>query len=210
MSCDARDRRAYRAPGPTVIRRDAGVEVAPEVGLPVIGYREWVLIGDEILSPLARTPWREAVMRAECLPSCRAARGLWRGATRHPGPAPDPACVCGIYALFEPPRRRGRERLALVHGAVALSGRIEVHRRGMRAELARIVALGLPSARRAPYDALVRVADRLEVDAVPPRELETVALAHGRPLAPALIPDADGAQRSRGGRLLRPRARGRG
>ena len=192
-----------------MIRWDAGVEAAPEVSLPVIGYREWVLIGDEILSPLARTPWREPVLRAECLPSCRAARGLWRGATRHPGPAPDPACVCGIYALFTPPRRRGRERLALVHGAVALSGRIEVHRRGMRAELARIVALGLPDARRAPHDALLRIAERLEVEAVPPRDLETVALAHGQPLAPALIPDADGADRSRAGRLLRTRARRR-
>ena len=191
-----------------MIRSDAGVQAAPEVGLPVIGYREWVLIGDEILSPLARTPWHDAVMRAECLPSCRAARGLWRGATQHPGPAPDPACVCGIYALFTPPRRRGRERLALVHGAVALSGRIEVHRRGMRAEFARIVALGLPASRRAPRDMLVRIADRLEVEAVPARDLETVALAHGQPLAPALIPE-----RSRRPvahrRLRRARLRGR-
>jgi hypothetical protein len=209
MSSDARDRGAHQARGPTVIRRDAGLEAAPEVSVPVIGYREWVLIGDEIVSPLARTPWRDAVMRAECLPSCRAASGLWRGATPHHGPAPDPACVCGIYALFEPPRRRGRERLALVHGAVALSGRIEVHRRGMRAELARIVALGLPHSRRGPHETLVQVADRLAVEAVPPRELEAVALAHGQPLAPALIPDAEAAERSRARRLLPTRARGR-
>jgi hypothetical protein len=190
-----------------VIHRDAGAPVAPDLGEPVIGYREWVLIGDEILSPLARTPWREAVMRAECLPSCRAARGLWRGATEHAGPAPDPACVCGIYALFTPPRRRGRERLALVHGAVALSGRIEVHRRGMRAELARIVAIGLPASRRQPHDALVQVAERLDVEAVQTRELEAVALAHGRPLAPGLIPDPSAAEGARRGRLRR-RVRG--
>jgi len=188
-----------------VTRRDAGAPPASDLTEPVIGYREWVLIGDEILSPLARTPWREAVMRAECLPSCRAARGLWRGATHHPGPAPDPACVCGIYALFEPPRRRGRERLALVHGAVALSGRIEVHRRGMRAELARIVAIGLPASARQPHDALVRVAERLDVEAVRTRELEAVALAHGRPLAPALIPDDPGPAGMRLGRLRRVR-----
>jgi len=185
-----------------VTRWDTGAPVAPE---PVIGYRDWVLIGDEILSPLARTPWREAVMRAECLPSCRAARGLWRGATHHAGPAPDPSCVCGIYALFTPPRRRGRERLALVRGAVALSGRIEVHRRGMRAELARIVAIGLPASPRETHGALVRVAERLEVAAVRPRELEAVALAHGRPLAPALIPDPGVADGARRGRLRRVR-----
>jgi len=178
---------------------------AAEVSLPVIGYREWVLIGDEIISPLARTPWRESMMQAECLPSCRAARGLWRGATQHPGPAPDSACVCGIYALFTPPRRRGRERLALVRGAVALSGRIEVHRRGMRAEFARIVALGLPASPREPHGALVRIAEQLGVEAVPTRDLEAVALAHGQPLAPALIPDPDSASGAQGGRLRRVR-----
>jgi len=97
------------------------MHAAAEVSLPVIGYREWVLIGDEIISPLARTPWRESMMQAECLPSCRAARGLWRGATQHPGPAPDPACVCGIYALFTPPRRRGRERLRAARGPFAVA-----------------------------------------------------------------------------------------
>ena len=186
-----------------MIRRDAGGPAAIDLSEPVIGYREWVLIGDEILSPLARTPWREAAMRAECLPSCRGARGLWRGATDHAGPAPDPACVCGIYALFTPPRRRGRERLALVHGAVALSGRIEVHRRGMRAELARIVAIGLPASSRDPRAALVRVAERLDVEAVQTRELEAVALAHGRPLAPGLIPDPGAAEGARRGRFRR-------
>jgi hypothetical protein len=126
----------------------AGGFVAPEVTRPIIGYREWVHVGDELLSPLARTPWEAKPMQAECLPSCREARGLWRPASAHLGPAPDPGCVCGIYALFTPPRPRGRERLALVRGAVVLWGRIELHQRGMRAQFARIIMLALPESRR--------------------------------------------------------------
>ena len=87
-------------------------------------------------------------MRAECVPSCRDATGLWRAAAPHSGPAPDAGCVCGLYELFAPARSRGRERLAVVHGAVVLWGRIELHRLGMRAEYARIVALALPNSRR--------------------------------------------------------------
>ena len=154
----------------------------------VIGYREWVLIGDELLSPLARTPWEPGQVLAECLDTCRAARGLWRAAAGpHDGPAPDPACVCGIYALFAPPRSRARERLAVVRGAVALSGRIELHRRGMRAECARIVTLALPTARR-HRDAVARVAARLGVEAVPARELAVAARVHGEPLERTLVP----------------------
>jgi hypothetical protein len=154
---------------------------------PVIGYREWVLVGKELLSPLARTPWTAGVMQAECLPSCRGARGLWREASEHFGPAPDPACVCGLYALFAPPKRGGRDRLALVRGAVALWGRIELHERGMRAEFARIVTLALPSSRRSQR-AVRESAERLEVEAVQAKDLEPAALAHGRPLEPSLIP----------------------
>jgi hypothetical protein len=92
--------------------------VAEDAIGPIIGYREWVLIADEILSPLARTPWGAGPIRAECLPDCRPAQGLWRTASTHPEPAPAHGCVCGIYALFTPQRSRGRERLAVLRGAV--------------------------------------------------------------------------------------------
>lgn len=161
--------------------------VDPDLIQPVIGYREWVLIGEELLSPLARTPWSAGPMQAECLPSCRGARGLWRRASAHPGPAPDPSCVCGIYALFAPPRHEARERLALVRGAVALWGRIELHQRGMRAEFARIVMLALPPSRKSA-DAVMRGAERLDVEAVRAKDLPAAALLHGRPLEPSLIP----------------------
>jgi hypothetical protein len=154
---------------------------------PLVGYREWVLIGNELLSPLARTPWDAGLVRAECLASCREAAGLWRRPAAHQGPAPDPGCVCGIYALFDPPRRVGRERLAVARGAVVLWGRIELHQRGMRAEYARIVTLALPSSRNAA-DAVMRAAQRLGVEAVRAKDLGEAALAYGSPLEPSLIP----------------------
>lgn len=155
---------------------------------PIIGYRDWVQVGDKLLSPLARTSWAAGPMTAECLPSCRAASGLWRTASAHPGPAPDPGCVCGIYALFAPTRSRGRrERLALVRGAVVLWGRVELHERGMRAEFAEVVTLALPSSRR-HASAVARAAELLGVEAVAARDLPEAALRHGEPLEPTLIP----------------------
>lgn len=161
--------------------------VAEDAVRPVVGYREWVLVGDELYSPLARTPWHAGAMRAECVPSCRDATGLWRAGAPHSGPAPDHGCVCGLYALFAPARPRGRERLAVVHGAVVLWGRIELHRLGMRAEYARIVALALPGSRRhaAPVIAMARL---LGVAAVPACDLTAAALWHGDALEPTLIP----------------------
>lgn len=155
----------------------------------VIGYREWVMIGDELLSPLARRPWTPGIVTAECLSELRGARGLWRQPVDHDGPAPDPRCACGIYALFEPARARGRERMTVARGAVALSGRIELHKRGMRAEFAEVVALSLPKDKRAAA-AMVRTAERFGVVAVPAPELRAVALAYGRPVEPTLIPTA--------------------
>ena len=167
--------------------RQASELLAPDVTQPLVGYREWVLVGDELLSPLARIPWDGEPMQAECLPSCRGARGLWREASEHEGPAPDPGCACGIYALFTPPRKSGRDRLALVRGAVVLWGRIELHHRGMRAEFAQLVALAVPSSRRSAK-AVRDHAKRLGVQAVRANDLQPAALTHGRPLEPSLIP----------------------
>ena len=165
----------------------ASERFAPEETRPLVGYREWVLVGDEILSPLARTPWEAGPMHAECLPSCRGAFGLWRTASAHAGPAPDPGCTCGIYALFTPSRPRGRERLAVVRGAIVVWGRIELHQRGMRAEFARIVTLALPDSHR-HADAVAQVAELLDVEAVRARDLPVAVLAYGEPLEPTLIP----------------------
>jgi hypothetical protein len=169
------------------LRSATNARAASDQTQPIVGYREWVLIGDEIVSPLARMPWGAGPMRAECLPSCRGASGLWRAPSAHSGPAPDPSCVCGLYALFTPPGNRGRERLAVVRGAVVLWGRIELHRLGMRAEFAQMVTLALPRSRKSA-DAVMRVAELLEVEAVRAKDLPAAARAYGQPLEPSLIP----------------------
>jgi hypothetical protein len=74
-----------------------------------------------------------------------------------------------------------------VRGGVALWGRIELHRRGMRAEFAQIVTLALPSARR-HADEVAAVARLLDVEIVSAHDLGAAALAHGDPLERALIP----------------------
>jgi hypothetical protein len=169
------------------IAGNTAASLVPDLIEPVIGYREWVMIGDELLSPLARTRWDAGPMRAECLARCRRAGGLWRRPSPHRGPAPDSDCVCGIYALFVPHDRRGRDPLALVRGAVVVWGRIEVHGgAGMRAEFARIVALALPSSPSRPGPVL-RVAQLLGVEAVRAEHLTQAAAAHGQPLPPSLM-----------------------
>jgi hypothetical protein len=169
------------------VRHSTSAYIDGHTTRPVIGYREWVLLDSEIVSPLAHVAWDAGPMRAECVAGCRAASGLWRHAAAHTGPAPDPSCVCGIYALFAPQRPRARDRLAVVRGGVALWGRIELHRRGMRAEFAQIVTLALPTT-RTQAEKVAEVARLLDVEIVSARHLGAAALAHGDPLEPALIP----------------------
>lgn len=172
--------------------RDVSVStvITPHGIGPVVGFRQWVVVGDEIYSPLARTAWGYEPMEAECLARCRGAGGLWRRATEHRGPAPNAECVCGIYALFTPERLSRRDRLSRVSGAVVVWGRLEVHEAGMRAQFARIVALALPGGRHRGPDRMVSgLATRLGVQAVSARDIEAAALAHGDALPTVLVPD---------------------
>lgn len=157
--------------------------------LQIVGFRKWLLVGDELLSPLARTPWGPEPMRAQCLPRPSWVGRNWHLVSPHAGPAPDPACSCGLYALFAPHRLWGPRGAGLVPGAVVVSGRIEINGGGMRAECARIVALALPSFTAPAAKAAVwRVAERLGVEAVPARSLRAAAERYGRPLPPLLLP----------------------
>ena len=163
--------------------------IAPGRVEPIVGFRQWVVVADELVSPLARTAWTDEPMEARCLAHCRRAGGLWRRPSQHDGPAPDPECVCGIYALFTPDTPRRRDRMSRVAGAVVVWGRLEVHESGVRAEFARIVAFSMPGGRHDGADRMAAaVARRIGVQAVPARHLEAAALVHGQRLPEVLMP----------------------
>lgn len=152
---------------------------APDFVEAVVGYRAWGLRHDR-LHPVtySSSPWSVGENRAAC-----ALR------QRSPGHrAPDLACSCGLYGLFEhsDPRLRGG---GLVLGAIAAWGEIAVHRTGFRAELARVTALAEPTgAQRTGWEALRRAAAVYGVPLVPLEALHGEALRHGAPLPHSALP----------------------
>jgi hypothetical protein len=152
---------------------------APDLIEPVVGYRQWRLYDARLWSPFKDYAWRRGVNAARCT--------LGAG---HAEPAPGHECACGLHAWYRPCPRLGYATPDLVAGAVALWGDVELHPTGLRAQYAAIVALVLPLARTAKRRRVIDVADSLEVDAVPARELKTVALHHAAPIPPGLAPKA--------------------
>jgi hypothetical protein len=63
--------------------------------LPVLGFREWVVARDGLVSSIRGDPWPTAAVRASC-------------ESGHPAPADD--CRCGIYAIESWPKL-GDDRL---------------------------------------------------------------------------------------------------
>jgi hypothetical protein len=153
---------------------------APDLIEPVIGFRQWRMAEEGLLSIASDEIWREANLVARCLVG------------RHPQEAsPVSACSCGVYAWYEPcPRTASAPTRDYVAGAVILWGPIELHATGMRAQHCRIVALALPLSRWGKRDRVVDVARRLGVPAVRHRDLKTAARQHGAPVGVELRPPA--------------------
>jgi hypothetical protein len=151
--------------------------LAPDLIVPLVGFRQWRLVGGMPTSVYDRTPWPEGQLTATCD----------RGHGAPEVPAKD--CSCGVYAYYDPcPRTASAATADLVGGAVVVWGRIEAHIYGMRGEHARIVALELPLSRGRKRQAVIAAAERLGVPAVPHRSLKPVALEHGAVLQPSLRP----------------------
>jgi hypothetical protein len=151
---------------------------APDLIDPIIGYRQWRLLGRELTSLFNDTRWECARLTAHC--SSR---------QHHPELVPDHACSCGIYAYYDPcPRTASAATRDLVAGVVVMWGHVELHGTGLRAEEVQIVALELPLSMGPKRRAVLDVADRLGVVAVPHRRLRSVAREHGAPLDPSLRP----------------------
>jgi hypothetical protein len=76
----------------------------------------------------------------------------------------------------------------LVAGAVALSGRIELHAHGMRAQHASVVALALPLSRWSKRRRTIAAAERLGIPAVPAGRLAVATLDAGRIIPESMRP----------------------
>ena len=152
---------------------------APDLVEPLVGYRQWRLDGTALRSPFVDYQWTRGANTARCTVG-----------TGHPDPAPGHGCVCGIHAWYRPCPRLGYATPDLIGGAVVLWGEVELHPTGMRAQNAAVVALALPLAHTSKRRRVIDVANALEVDAVPARHLNTVALDHGLPVSRGLAPRA--------------------
>jgi DNA invertase Pin-like site-specific DNA recombinase len=174
----AQERRGGRLPGPRSPTRTSGMEFAPDLIEPIVGFRHWRLVNGTLRSMFGTTPWGASEMIARC-----------PAGDHDPAETPSPGCLCGIYASYAPcPRTASAMTRDLIGGAVVVWGRIEVHATGMRAEHARIVALDLPISHGQKRRAVMEVAERLGVPAVAHRRLRATALAHGTTLPVSLIP----------------------
>jgi hypothetical protein len=156
-----------------------GQERGPDLFAPVLGFRQWRVVGETLRSLYADDPWRRGVNEARCLVDGGA----------HPEPAPGHGCTCGIHAWYRPcPRLGSAATRDLVAGAVALWGEVELHPTGLRAQYGMVVALALPPSRGAKRRRLLAAARALEVEAVPARRLVAVARGHAEPVARSLVP----------------------
>jgi hypothetical protein len=151
-------------------------EPAPDLIEPVIGFRQWRLVGDSLRSLTCDEIWLDAYKEARCDDAL------------HPGcAAPVSDCTCGVYAWYEPPPRTA-STAEYVAGAVVLWGAIELHVTGMRAQFCRIVALALPLSRWRKRERLLAAAGEIGVSVVGSRQLRAVAERHGSAVPPALRP----------------------
>jgi hypothetical protein len=147
---------------------------------PVVAFRAWRMIDGRLLSPYIPCRWDGREMHAICYPANRILeRG--RGWLDEPHESPHPKCRCGIYAYHRPGTQPYYGEFQWVEGVVAVWGRIEAHRDGLRAEHARVCALG----RRPGAEAIAR---RLGVDLVERDGLDAAAARYGAPLPASLVP----------------------
>jgi hypothetical protein len=157
---------------------------APDLILPVIGFRQWRLRDGRLHSLMTDDEWTLGALDARC-----------RGSS-HPSSErdllPSGRCSCGIYAYYRPlPRTASVIWPELVAGAVALWGELQAHATGLRAEHAQAVVFAVPMGRGRKRRELLSLAEELGVDVVSARHLRSAAAVHGGPLPHELKPVPD-------------------
>lgn len=164
------------------------MSAAPDLVVPVAGFRSWRLANGRLLSPYVPCRWEGRVLHARCFDANRSlVRG--QGWLDVPHASPHPDCQCGIYAHHRPGLRGYYGELSWCEGVVTGWGRLVVHADGWRAEHARVEALAWPSeGERRLRDVVARIAAALGVDVVEREALPSIAQAAGRPVPDVLRP----------------------
>jgi hypothetical protein len=161
---------------------------APDLIAPVVAFRAWRVVDDALLSPYIPCRWDGPVMHAECYPANRALL-FGRGWLAEPHDPPHRDCRCGIYAYHRPGTQTYFGEWEWTEGIVTAWGRIEAHATGLRAQHARVEALGLPPSNEPTRRRSVQtIAERLGVRLVPRDDLAEAAVDHGAPLPDSLLP----------------------
>jgi hypothetical protein len=161
---------------------------APDLVTPVVGFRSWRIANGRLQSPYIPCRWEGRVMHAECYDANRVLL-LGKGWLDAPHRSPHPDCQCGIYAYHRPGLRAYYGEQWWCEGVVAAWGRIEVHADGLRAEYARVEALGVPDLGNARLNPAVEaIGEQLAVPVIGAAELPAFAERLGGLVPPSLRP----------------------
>ncbi len=152
----------------------------PDLIEPVIGFRQWRLADDGLLSLTVDELWQRPTLQARCRLG------------EHPQePSPTSHCSCGVYAWYEPcPRTASAATTEIVAGAVAMWGAIELHVDRMRAQHCLLAAVALPLSRWGKRDRVRRAVELLGVPAVRHRRPCDLVITRGHRAEPRRIDDA--------------------
>jgi hypothetical protein len=171
---------------------------APDLLAPVYTFRDWHALPEGLTSPRTGVTWTSRMLAAECRP--RTPEDLVRPDHRAPGHD----CSCGIHGYFRPSEETSKVDFRGVTGVITAWGQVEVHEDGIRAEFARVEALGVYARwTRRQKAAVAAIAADLDVDLVDLRDLEAAAASYATPVPAALVPAPGRARRGRS-RRARP------
>jgi hypothetical protein len=164
----------------------------PDLLDPVYAFRDWRITPDGLASPRTGVLWSSPVLTAECHP--RTAESL----LRPPHSAPGRDCSCGIHGYFRPGYETSKVDYRGVTGIISVWGEVELHQDGVRAQFARVEALGVYARwTRRQKDAVNDVAGDLGVDVVDLRDLEEAAARYATAVPDDLVPAPAPSQRRR-------------
>jgi hypothetical protein len=171
----------------------------PDLFERVYAFRDWRIAPEGLTSPRTGVVWPARTLAAECRP--RTVEDF----VRPPHGAPGRGCSCGIHGYLRPGYETSRVDYRGVTGIITVWGDVEVHDDGVRAQFARVEALGVYSRwTRRQVAAVHDVADELDVDLVDLDDLEEAASRYATPVPAGLVPAPSGSRRAK-----RPRASSR-